>query len=213
MLEEFRCTQSKHHRWCLDRSQILQYGLGARVPASRECWEGIHLGDREINFVTLQSWLTICVLICEDLARQDPLAEVIRAVGPNLIFALLMDGPQLKNRWPSRYASVLAEDPGCSVLTLTSLGMSSRSRPREVERGGAADKSSVIALWKDAWYGEREIALEPGHDACVLSLVCRSEKEYTLDGRHDHGQAHFPVFAGCRSFSAAQGAAKPRRSA
>ena len=88
----------------------------------------------------------MCVLICEDLARQDPVTEVIRAVGPNLVFALLMDGPQLRNRWASRYASVLAEDPGCSVLSLTSLGMSRRSRPR-LESGPVVDRSSVIALW------------------------------------------------------------------
>jgi hypothetical protein len=71
------------------------------------------------------------VLICEDLARQDPAAELVRAVGPNLLVALLMDGPQLANRWPARYAAVLAEDPGTSILTLTSLGMVERSRPTE----------------------------------------------------------------------------------
>ena len=49
------------------------------------------------------SW---AVLICEDLARQEPAAELIRAVGSNLVIALLMDGPQLNNRWPARYAAV-----------------------------------------------------------------------------------------------------------
>ncbi len=196
-----RRTQLKHHRWCLDRNQILQYELGGRLPASRECWEWMFVGDRSVNFITLDDWLTLCVLICEDLARQDPVAEVIRAVGPNIVFALLMDGPQLRNRWPSRYASVLAEDPGCSVLTLTSLGMAKRSRPREEDRAAAAeDKSRVIALWRDAIYGEREISVEPGHDACVLSLVCRSTREYTIDGRSDDETAHFPVFAGAHSF-------------
>jgi hypothetical protein len=31
---------------------------------------------------------TWSVLICEDLARQDPAADLIRAVGPNLLIAL-----------------------------------------------------------------------------------------------------------------------------
>jgi hypothetical protein len=66
------------------------------------------------------------VLICADLARQDPAADLIRAVGPNLLIALLMDGPQLSHRWPARYAAVPAEDPGTSVQTLTSLGMAER---------------------------------------------------------------------------------------
>ena len=77
-----------------------------------------------------------------------------------------MDGPQLRNRWSSRYASVLAEDPGCSVLSLTSLGMAKRSRAR-ADNGAVQDKSSTIALWRDAIYGEREIALGEGHDCCV----------------------------------------------
>jgi hypothetical protein len=195
-----RREQLKHHRWCLDRGQILQYELGGRLPASRNCWERIFIGPRDINFITMDSWLTMCVLICEDLARQEPVAEVIRAVGPNLVFALLMDGPQLRNRWPSRYASVLAEDPGCSVLSMTSLGMSRRSRPRP-ESGDTVDKGSTIALWRDAVYGEREIALDTGHDACVLSLVCKSDQEFTIDGRSDREQAHFPVYAGAFSFA------------
>ena len=170
------------------------------MPASHECWERIQIGERAINFVTMASWLTMCVLICEDPARQDPVSEVIRAVGPNLVIGLLMDGPQLRSRWSSRYASVLAEDPGCSVLTLTSLGMASRSRPRDVLPGTAADRSRVIALWRDAIYGEQEIEVESGHDACVLSLVCRTGREFTIDGRSDNDSAYFPVFAGSQSF-------------
>jgi hypothetical protein len=207
LAESMRCVQLKHHRWCLDRNQILQYELGGRLPASRDCWERIFIGNRAVTFVTLASWLTICVLICEDLARQDPVTDVIRAVGPNLVFALLMDGPQLRNRWPSRYASVLAEDPGSSVLTITSLGMSSRSRPKE----GDADRSRTIGLWRDAVYGEQELTLAPDHDACVLSLVCKSQREYTIDGRDDGETAHFPVFAGTHSFSTDAARSRSRR--
>ena len=196
-LERFRRIQFKHHRWCLDRGQIIQYSLGGRLPASRDCWELHYIGEREINFITLTRWLTISTLICEDLARQEPVTEVVRAVGPNLIFALLMDGPQLKSRWSSRYASVLAEDPGCSVLSLTSLGMSRRSQ------GGTPgnDRSHTIALWRDPIYGERELSLNNGDDACVLSLVCKTNEEFTIDGRGDGRSAHFPVFSNCASFA------------
>lgn len=197
-LDHSRRFQPKHHRWCLDRKQILQYGLGGRLPASRDCWERTYIDERRIHFITLTEWLTIGTLICEDLARQEPVTEVVRGVGPNLIFALLMDGPQLKSRWSSRYASVLAEDPGCSVLSLTSLGMSRRSRPSSAP--AASDKSHTIALWRDAIYGEEEISLQDGHDACVLSLVCKTKEEFTIDGRSDGRAAHFPVFAGCASF-------------
>jgi hypothetical protein len=194
-----RIMQYKHHRWCLNRDQILQYSLGGRLPASRDCWERIFLPSREVNFVTVGNWLTLCVLICEDLARQDPVAEVIRSVGPNVVFALLMDGPQIKERWPARYASVLAEDPGSSVLTMTNLGMALRSRRDGGDQG--PDKSRTIALWRDAIFGAREIALAPGEDACVLSLVRRTGVEKTIDGRVDYRNAHFPVFAGVHPFT------------
>jgi len=202
-----RRIQLKHHRWCLDRDQILQYELGGRLPAAPDCWERIYIGPRAIRFVTFTTWLTTCVLICEDLARQDPVTEVIRSVGPHLVFALLMDGPQLRNRWPSRYASVLAEDPGCSVLSMTSLGMAQRSRPRQ-QSGDTSDKRSTIALWRDAIYGEREIALEPGHNACVLSLVKKTATEFTIGAGTGSHVAAFPVYAGARSISCAR---QPRK--
>jgi hypothetical protein len=207
VLELMRRRQFKHHRWCLDRNQILQYELGGRLPASYDCWERIFIGERSINFVTLADWLTVCVLICEDLARQDPVTEIIRAIGPNLVVALLMDGPQLRDRWPSRYASVLAEDPGSSVLSLTSIGMAKRSRPKD----GMPDRSDTIALWRDVAFGEKEISLAPGHDACVLSLVRKVEEEYTIDGRGDAQRAFFPVFAGSFSFACDEARKSGRR--
>jgi len=189
-----RIVQSKHHRWCLDRNQIIQYGLGGRLPASKECWESTAIDERNLHFFTLANWMTMSVLVCEDLARQDPVSEALRAVAPSLVVALLMDGPQLMSRWSSRYATVLAEDPGCSVLTITSLGMSKRSRPPGIS--AAEDKSRVIALWRDAIHGAEEIRLDDDADACVLSLVCKGQEEVTADGRGDGGFAFYPVFAG-----------------
>jgi hypothetical protein len=198
LLSNLRLFQAKHHRWYLDRAQIVNYQLGGRFPTSRGCWEHIDLPGRVLHFVTLNS-TTWTVLVCEDLARQDPAADLIRAVGPNLLIALLMDGPQLTGRWPSRYASVLAEDPGTSVLTLTSLGMAERSRPI-IQSGQRASPSRVIALWRDAVEGEIQIAHDPDDDACVLSLEYQLRTEYCADGRSDHGQTRYPVYAGYRSF-------------
>jgi hypothetical protein len=118
----------------------------------------------------------------------------------HLLIALLMDGPQLKDRWAARYASVLAEDPGSSVLTLTSLGMARRSRPFLRATGRRAEPSRVIALWRDAVNSEVEICLDAEENACVLSLECRRRKEYSADGRHDGAQSCYPVFAGFKSF-------------
>ena len=68
-------------------------------------------------------------LVCEDLAQIDDVADVLRSVGPMVLIIPLLDGPQLSSRWAARYASVLADDPGSTVLTLTSYGMARRSRP------------------------------------------------------------------------------------
>ena len=107
--------QDKHHPWRLDRNQIRQYSLGGRLDPNVQWWEDIAIRRREVWFNVYLPWLSFCVLICEDLARQEPVSSLVRAVGPSLVIALLMDGPQLQSRWPSRYASVLADDPGSSV--------------------------------------------------------------------------------------------------
>lgn len=198
LLSGLRFAQPKHHRWFLDRSQLVTYQLGGYFSELQGCWEHIDLPPRTLNFVTLNG-MTWTVLVCEDLARQDPAADLIRAVGPNLLIALLMDGPQLSGRWPARYASVLADDPGSSVLTLTSLGMAQRSRPI-LQSGKREPPSTVIALWRDAVHGEVQIALDLEDDACVLSLESQMRTEYCADGRDDGGQTLYPVFAGYRSF-------------
>src|SRR4029077_8941218 len=121
--------QHKHHRWCLDADQIQQYHLGPRLLPSKRWWEAIDIPERTRLFIRAAENLTVCPVICEDLARIDPAADSVHAVGPELVVALLLDGPQLDTRWPARYASVLAGDPGSSGLSVTSLGMALRSRP------------------------------------------------------------------------------------
>jgi hypothetical protein len=116
----------------------------------------------------------------------------MRAVGPNLAIALLMDGPQTNGRWAARYATTLADDPGCSVLSVTSLGMAKLSRPRRGE-----SKSRTVALWKDAKSSEaQEITIDQDAGGVVLSLSMRHIEEWTADGRSDEGNAIYPVLSG-----------------
>jgi len=187
-----RMVQSKHHRWKLDKSQIIQYGLGSLLNPERSWWEHIDLDNRKLNFISLLPWLVMSVVICEDLARPDPVGDLLRAVGPNLVLALLMDGPQIKERWSARYATTLAEDPGCSVLSLTSAGMSKLSRPVS-----GVNRSKVIGLWKDAHSSTPvEIELPDGCGGVVLSLSVRWMDEWTADGREDRGATGYPLLSG-----------------
>jgi hypothetical protein len=187
-----RMVQSKHHRWKLDKSQIIQYGLGSLLSPERSWWEHISVDNRKLNFVSLLPWLVMSVVICEDLARPDPVGDLLRAVGPNLVIALLMDGPQIKERWSARYATTLAEDPGCSVLSLTSAGMSKLSRP-----ASGVNRSKVIGLWKDAHSSTPvEIELPDDCGGVVLSLSVRWMDEWTADGREDRGATGYPLLSG-----------------
>jgi hypothetical protein len=192
---EVNLRQSKHHRWRLDRPQVLQYGLGTNLHPETYWWEHIALGDRKLIFVAMRPWLTISVMICEDLARPDPVGDLVRAVGPNLVIALLMDGPQLAGRWSARYATTLADDPGCSVLTLTSAGMSRLSRPKS-----GASQSDVVALWKDAQSGSAiEIPLTRESRGIVLNITSDYEEEWTADGRSDKKTTGYAILAGIHS--------------
>jgi hypothetical protein len=169
--------QDKHHRWCLDESQIRQYHLTRSLRPNRLWWEAIDVRERTIHIVDVGAGVTTAPLVCEDLARLDEVADVIRRIGPGLVIALLLDGPQLRARWPGRYASIIADDPGSAVLTLTSFGLVARSRPPGSRR------SRVIAHWNDRACGVREIELARGAAAVLVTTSVEHSTVSTADGR------------------------------
>lgn len=182
--------QSKHHRWCLNGDQIRRYHLGHILDPNYKWWEQIDVRSRSCFVTLFRARATLSVLICEDLARYDPVLTVMNAIGPNLVVALLMDGPQLEQRWPGRYATALAEDPGSAVLTVTSLGMVERSSmPGDPE-------NREIALWKQPNGKAKILKLPQKHHALLLTLTSQLAEQYTLDGRGDGGATvHFGLGA------------------
>jgi hypothetical protein len=132
---------------------------------------------RSIQFLERSDGAVLASIVCEDLAQIDEVADVIRSVGPTIVVTPLLDGPQLSSRWAARYASVLADDPGSAVLTLTSYGMAQRSRPNQ------RDPSSIIALWKDPVRGTREIPLEAGAQGVLLTASVDLTVRRSGDGR------------------------------
>jgi hypothetical protein len=186
-------SQRKHHRWCLDREQIVRYGLSGQLDPRQFWWEDIAVDERLLRFYPLREWLCMSVLICEDLARLDPVGQYIRAVGPDLVIALLCDGPQLATRWPAYHATVLADDPGSSVLTITSLGMSNLSRPTSRRFDGS---ERIIGMWRDPHVGFVEIRLPADNNAAVLSLRRHDVHTRTIDGREKAGNSGSPAYGG-----------------
>ena len=181
--------QSKHHRWSLDESQIHQYHLGGALHPHVRWWEAMEVPQRSLQLIEVGEGATVISLVCEDLAQIDQVAEMIRSVGPTIVVTPLLDGPQLSARWSARYASVLADDPGSGVLTLTSYGMVQRSRPP------GRNSSAVVALWKNPGKGIREISLETGAQGVLLSASTDRALRRTADGRWpvDNGSELFDI--------------------
>lgn len=174
-----RFQQDKHHRWCLDERQLRQYHLTHRLDPAKRWWEAIDILPRAVHVIDVGGRATAAPLICEDLARTDEVIDFLRRIGPSLVVTVLLDGPQLATRWPSRYATVLAEEPGSAVLTLTSLGMTVRSRPP------GCVPSRAIALWADA-QGLQPIVLGRGAEGVLISTTTQTAPRWTADGRrHD----------------------------
>ena len=184
----FHIRQRKHHRWSLDEAQDLYYHLGGVLHPHVRWWESMEVPRRSVQFVEVAE-LTLAALVCEDLAQNDEVAELIRQVGPTIVLTALLDGPQLNSRWAARYASVLADDPGSAVMTLTSYGMVQRCRPRSQEA------APVVALWKDPSRGLREIPLEAGAHGVLLTLCTDRATRRSGDGRTlvDNGTSCFDV--------------------
>jgi hypothetical protein len=189
-----RIDQDKHHRWKIDDSQVFAYGLHEVLDPNYEWWEAHKINDRKVGVYEIRDFV-IANVICEDLARQDPTNDFLRTIGPNFVIAILMDNVQTPNRWPARYATILADDPGCSVLTLTSLGM---IRLCEDRRHKQEDPRFSIGLWKDRFNGVQEIKIDDDADAVLLRLELKSAFLSTLDGRKGSWQfvpvlSHQPV--------------------
>ncbi|WP_315722379.1 MULTISPECIES: hypothetical protein [unclassified Bradyrhizobium] len=182
-------SRAKHHRWRLDHHQLVSYDLVQALEPDYLWWEKIVLQQREIHIKVIRSSSVFTTMICEDLARSDPCHEVLRAIGPNLVFVLLMDGPQLPIRWSARYATALSDDPGSSVLTFTSRALIARSNAvlerLSADERGARSASWAVGLWKDATGSARVIECPPGAHGVIINLLGDALYEATLDARQN----------------------------
>mmetsp|Transcript_18179 Transcript_18179/g.28459 ORF Transcript_18179/g.28459 Transcript_18179/m.28459 type:complete len:649 (-) Transcript_18179:7740-9686(-) len=188
-------SRRKQHRWRLDRRQVESYGLGTSLnPLIANWWETSAISQRELYFHRFRQGSAFAALICEELARSDVCHDVLRSVGPNLVFALLMDSAQVPSRWSAQYAASLADDPGCSVLSFTSYGLVERAN--RLRSNGSAS----VALWKDDTGRLVEIPMPPGQGArgILLSLWSKHVQDQTITGKRSIVRAwryssHYPV--------------------
>jgi hypothetical protein len=178
-------VREKHHRWKLGRQQIEDYGLIGGLNPAYDWWEDLTLLSRRVDFTVFRSSSVIAAMICEDLARVDPCQQLLRAIGPNIVVSLLMDAPQYPSRWPARYASVLAEDPGSAVLTFTSRALMTHQHLNGHFKSHDGD-DRVVGLWRDDFFGRFEPIKCPNEaHGVLLKLFSRQLTDYSLDGRGD----------------------------
>lgn len=200
-------AQSKHHKWRIDQEQANSYNLDFDTDKSNhQWWEDIDVALRDLPFYAIRKDMSIVTLICEDLARMDPAMNAIRAIGPNLVVALLMDGPQLAGRWPGRYAGVLADEPGCAVLTLTcaaTVDLSNRSYMKANRKRKSL--SRTVGLWRQADGNAVPIDLPDNANGILLTLKTDPKHQTTLDNRSDDSSSReltfvsqTPLFSGVR---------------
>jgi hypothetical protein len=182
--------REKHHRWKLEANQLRDYGLLGVLSPELQWWENIALQSRRVDFTVIRQRSVLAAMICEDLARVDPCQQIIRSVAPNLVVALLMDAPQRSARWPSRYATVLAEDPGCAVLTVTSRALMTRQHRLGLFPTNGEDR--IVAMWRDD-KSDKPIELNCPYDAqgVLLTVVEEDAEDIALDGRTDDSAMAF----------------------
>lgn len=179
--------QNKHHRWRIDRAQAESYALTLdNDPDNGQWWEDIDVTNRALPFYAMREDMSMVTLICEDLARMEPAMNAIRAVGPNLVVALLMDGPQMGHRWPARYASVLSDEPGCAVLSLTCVATVDLSNEHYYRSTGKTS-SRTVGRWTQSAEGGKsiDVNLDPGHHGVLVTLKSSPKHQTTLDNRGD----------------------------
>ena len=169
--------QAKHHRWKVERHQVRRYHLGSQLDPHVDWWEHIDIYLEAVLLRRPPRRRRRTAPVCEDL-RIDLVQTVVPSIGPNLVVALLMDGPQVEHRWSGRYATVLADDPGCSVLTLTSVGLLKRSE----------SPARLVLPDRPLEGGRRRHHPDPhpaGSSRLALDPLLPRENGYTLDGRDD----------------------------
>ena len=173
----WRYRQNKHHHCSLDDNQIEQYHLDAALSPGVRWLEAMEVPRRAIQVLETGEGFTLVSLVCGDLARLDEVANLLRTIGPTLVVTTLLDGPQLASRWTARYASVLADDPGSAVVTLTSFFFAQRSQP------AGRPPSRVVSLWKDPVRGLREIPLDADAHAVVIHIKVGRTTRRSADSR------------------------------
>lgn len=62
-------------------------------------------------------------------------------------------------------------------------------------------RPGIVALWKDARTGTKELELPSGASALMLNLSVEYDQEWTADGRGDEGWSGYPTLSAVHPIS------------
>jgi hypothetical protein len=106
----FHIRQNKHHRWSLDEGQVDQYHLGGVLHPHIRWWEAMDVPRQAIQFIEVAE-LTLASLVCEDLAQNDDVAELIRTSVPPFFLPCSSTDRSSPPATPASWPTILA--PRC----------------------------------------------------------------------------------------------------
>ena len=140
------------------------------------------------------------VLICEDLARPDPVGDVIQLSVriSSLLFSATAPRSQVAGRDATRASRGRSRILGSDSHKSRHVKAFPPGRPSK-------DRSGVVALWRDAKTGTTEISLPDKYDAIVLNITVEYHEEWTADGRGDGKNSGYPVLSGYHLIDGTEG--------
>jgi hypothetical protein len=159
-------TQDKHHQYSMTAEEIARRGLERRLGRVGRSEVGTSARQRVV-IRDIPGSGRVCVVVCEDFARNEPVQNAIRAFAVDMGVVVVMNGPFLESGWRLRNAINLAQEPGSRIAIGNSLAVLARM-------GLAPTPYDIRSL---AYY------CLPNHGATIVSMptwASRSEPEALL---------------------------------
>lgn len=140
--------QHKVHHYEMQRFEQVRYGLDRIFPGAAGVREDITTTPRHITVCdSPAAGLRVIILICEDLAQEDPVRHIIRAMRANLVFNPVMAGALLKQRNFAKTATDLASDPGTTTIVANSGALPTAEWALHKPKGGPVHPPlGIVAL-------------------------------------------------------------------
>jgi len=122
-------TQDKHHPYSISAEQIAQWGLQRQLGKVKRNEVGTST-RKKVVIRDIPGSGRFCVVVCEDLARSEPVQNAIRDFGVDMGVVVVMNGLFSESGWRLRHAVNLAEEPGSRIAIGNSCAILARMEPR-----------------------------------------------------------------------------------